>query len=233
MRGRSSVARAPSPAKSRDHGGDRAAGTGRRTGGVTTDSRKRRFPSDASITDHQRRVIAQLNGRSQVDAFEAAKAIWQDHDASLERPLLQTLGNGRSPFNRAAAAYAMQMITTPKTIRALERTVENKSETPRVRGEAAEALTHAHRKKTHNVLLRGLGDRSKDVRYWSAFALGEMAERRALIALRRLVVTDKRIIKGFWSVAKEASDAIEKIETENIAHRRKNGCVFCLRGLRH
>jgi HEAT repeat protein len=175
-------------------------------------------------------TISRLNGRSQIDAFEAAKAIWDDSDLRLERPLILTLKKGRTPFNRAAAAFAMQMVATPRTIRALESVVADKSESPRVRGEAAEALAHRHRRKSHDVLLKGLSDSSKDVRFWCAFALGEMAEKRAIPFLKGLVATDKRIVKGFHSVAKEASDAIENIEIGNVTHRRKGGCLFCVRG---
>ena len=107
--------------------------------------------------------------------------------------------------------------------------MEDKSEHPRVRSEAAEALAHGHRKNSHNVLLKGLGDPSKDVRFWCAFALGEMAEHRAITPLKRLVATDKRVVKGFHSIAKEAADAIENIQSEKKEHRRKGGCVFCLR----
>jgi HEAT repeat protein len=182
------------------------------------------------MTNEQRqRIGSRLNGQNQGDAFEAAKAVWEDSDERLERALILTLKNGRRPFNRAAAAFAMQMVSTPKTMRALEGVVKNKSERPRVRGEAAEALAHRHRKKSHDVLLAELGDSSKDVRFWCAFSLGEMAEKRAIPSLKRLVATDKRIVKGFHSVAKEAADAIENIQTEKVAHRRKKGCVFCVR----
>jgi len=60
-------------------------------------------------------------------------------------------------------------------------------------------------------------------------ALGEMAAMRAALGLERLVDTDKRIIKGFHSVAREAADATENIQTEKVAHMRKNGCVFYVR----
>jgi hypothetical protein len=47
------------------------------------------------MTDEQRqRIVSQLNGRSQVDAFEAAKAVWEDSDERLERPLILTLKKG-------------------------------------------------------------------------------------------------------------------------------------------
>jgi HEAT repeat protein len=166
-----------------------------------------------------------------VDAFEAAKAVWEDADKRLEHSLILTLKHGRRAFNRAAAAYTMQILSTPTTIRALESVVKNKSESPRVRGEAAEALAHCHRTKSHDLLLAGLNDSSKDVRFWCAFSLGEMAERRAVPSLKRLAATDRRIVKGFHSVAKEATDAIENIQKGNVGHRRKRGCIFCVRRL--
>jgi HEAT repeat protein len=120
-----------------------------------------------------------------MEAFEAAKAIWEDSDPDLEPFLILTLKKGRRPFNRAAAAYAMQMLKTRRTIRALEETTINKSEHPRVRGEAAEARAHGHRRKSHEVLLKSLRDPSKDVRFWCAFALGEMADKRTIPTLKR------------------------------------------------
>jgi HEAT repeat protein len=161
------------------------------------------------------RIVSRLNGSNRADAFEAAKAIWEDTgrrvksfggpaDKRLERPLIATLKKGRRAFNRAAAAFAMQMVSTPTTVRALESVVKKKSESPRVRGEAAEALVHCHRRKSHDVLVAGLNDSSKDVRFWCAFSLGEMAETRALPSLKRLAATDdgepSRLPAGFCSV---------------------------------
>jgi len=186
--------------------------------------------SGGQMTREQRqRIVVRLNGRNQIDAFEAAKAIWRNSDPSLERSLISILRNGRRPFNRAAAAYAMQMVTTLRTIRALERVVEKRSEHPKVRGYAVESLAHGHRKETHGLLLKALGDPSKVVRFWCAFALGQMAELRAVPRLERLAATDKRLVRGSHSVAEEAADAIKNIKTENPFHRRRSGCVFCIR----
>jgi HEAT repeat protein len=191
------------------------------------------------MTDEQRRrIVSRLNGRRQVAAFEAAKAAWDDaanavsageaKDKQLERSLILTLTNGRRPFNRAAAAYAMQLLSSPRAMRALETVVKNKSEHPRVRGEAAEALAHRHRRKSHNVLLTALGDSSKEVRFWCAFALGEMAEKRAVAPLKSLAGTDNRVVRGWHSVAKEAADALKNIAAARKDWRRGR-CVFCVR----
>jgi HEAT repeat protein len=99
-----------------------------------------------------------------------------------------------------------------------------------VRGEAAEALAHGHRKKSHEILMKGLRDPSKDVRFWCAFSLGEMAEERAIPTLKRLIATDRRVVKGFHSVGKEAEDALKNIQSEKASPRRKVGCVFCISG---
>src|SRR6185312_16894568 len=108
----------------------------------------------AMTENDKRQVLAGLNGRTQMMAFEAATAIWRDPDPSLERPLISILTHGRRPLNRAAAAFAMQILKTQRGVKALERSVKNRSEHPRVRGEAAEALAHGHRKMSHDVLLK-------------------------------------------------------------------------------
>ena len=174
------------------------------------------------MTVEQRKsVIKQLNGRTQMLAFEAAKAVWNDPDVELERPLIDTLKNGKRVFNRTAAAFAMQMLLTIRTVSALERTLSNKSEHARVRAEAAESLAHNHGKRSHRILMENLDDSSKDVRFWCAFSLGQMGERRAIAALRRIAATDQRRLKGFHSVAKEAENSIEEIL------KRSERCLFC------
>lgn len=174
-----------------------------------------------------RKTVSGLNGRTKTQAYEAAQSVWTDPDQQLEQGLIRILKKGRKPFNRAAAAYAMQMIGSPQTISALERTLNSSRESARVRVEAAEALAHRHLRRTHKVLLKNLRDSNKDIRFWCAFALGEMAEKKAIPVLKQYAATDKRMVKGFWSVAQEAADAVRKIH-ENKQHRRRGGCIFCV-----
>jgi HEAT repeat protein len=180
--------------------------------------------------DKTETIIAELNGRTQMEAFEAAKVIERGSDVTLEPSLIATLQHGRRSLNRTAAAYALQRVRTIRTIKALERALADKSEYPRVRGQAAESLIHNHRTLSHDVLLKELGDASREVRFWCAFALGQMAERRAIPALEQLAATDKRVVRGFWSVAKEAADALKNIRNTNRYVHRKSGCAFCVGG---
>jgi len=151
------------------------------------------------------------------------RRFWDDSDPAFELDLIMTLKEGRCPFNRAVAAYAMQMLKTRRTIRALEETAMNKSEHSRVSGEAAEALARGHRRKSHEILLKGLKDPSKDVRFWCAIALGEMTEKRAIPTLEHLLATDGRIVTGFHSVAREAEDATQKHSEQESFSQKKVG----------
>lgn len=168
-------------------------------------------------------IIARLNGRSRLDAFEAAKQVWNIDGNAVAKQLIEVLRSGRRPFNRSAAAYAMQAVSTPSVIAALERTLRTREEASDVRGHAAETLAQHHRKSTHRLMQQQLQASSKDVRFWCAFALGQMQEARAVPALRMLL-EDKREVRGFHSVAKEAADAVHLIELRSSRRR----CPYCV-----
>lgn len=175
-----------------------------------------------------RTALERLNGKTSIDAYEAAKEIWQKDDPDNLRSVLNVLHHGKRVLNRAAAAYALNLTHGNAAIPALEKSLANKREHPKVRGQAAESLAHNHREKTHQLLRRSLDDPSKYVRFWCAYALSEMADERALDRLRKLVKSDYRVVRGFWSVSKQANAAIRKIRKEMRSRRRnRRGCLSC------
>jgi HEAT repeat protein len=158
-------------------------------------------------------VIACMKGDSDVAAFEAAKRVRRQPDSRLLRPLIHLLERGRTSVNRAAAAYALSDLSSDEAIVALERTVADKSEDPKVRGFAAEALAHHHRRESHRVLLRNVTDPCEEVRFWCAFALGEMTKVDALRLLRSLSRKERRIVgRGSRFLAEEPVGAIGSIQ---------------------
>jgi HEAT repeat protein len=178
----------------------------------------------SDLSNAQERIISRLSGANRLEAFEAAKQVCNGDSNALAKHLIEILRSGRRAFNRSAAAYAMQGVRTPLVIAPLERTVRNPEEASDVRGHAAETLARYHRRATHRLIQRQLQDTSKDVRFWCAFALGQMQEAAAIPSLR-LLLKDKRVIRGFHSIAKEAADAIALVEQRTPRSR----CTYCIR----
>ncbi len=177
------------------------------------------------MTPEQRKsVVSQLGGRSRSLANEAAHEIFADPDQALVQPVIAILKQGRRVFNRGEAAYALGVLQGDKRTLALERTLNDKDENIRVRSFAAESLVLGHREETHSVLLRNLQGPSKEIRFWCAYALGEIGEKKALSTLKWLAEKDHRVVKGWWAVSKEAQDAIRAIKKN-----RKRQCIFCVR----
>ncbi len=167
-------------------------------------------------------VVRRLNGSPRLDVHAAARAVWKDPDPALVHPLIRILRTGRRVYNRVEAAYALGVLHGSARTMALERSLSNKSESPQVRAFAAEALVTGHRSTSHRVLLRTLKDSSAEVRFWCAYALGELGDRKALPTLRWLAENDDRFVKGWWSVSKEAREAIE-----NIERGKRRRCIDC------
>jgi HEAT repeat protein len=176
-----------------------------------------------------RNAVDRLNGRSSVDAFGGAQELFEKDDLDSLRSVINTLRRGKRVLNRTAAAYAMNLMHAKPAILALEKSVGNQREHPRVRGQAAESLAHNHRENSHRLILKNLMDPSKEVRFWCAYALAEMGDGDAVVNLRKLARKDRRIVRGFWSVSREARAAIRKIQDEMRDRRKRHSrrCLYC------
>ena len=126
----------------------------------------------------------------------------------------------RQPLRREAGAYALGYIDSgaaePAVISALVGVLDS-ADLPRVRAQAAEGLTQRLRfqrgqlrARAERVLIEHLADEDSDVRFWCAYATGELRTRAAVPALRRLV-RDRTVVPGWWSVGMEARDALKVI----------------------
>ena len=125
-------------------------------------------------------------------------------------PLIAILAEG-TVEQRKMAAWALGMgVASGRVRRALESVVAATAEHPDVRAHAAEGLGNLGRKSSVDVLLATLSDPEPAVRFWSAYALGEIGDRRAVKGLRHLL-TDESEVRGLGSVAAEARSAMERI----------------------
>ncbi len=165
------------------------------------------------LTPAEKKALLEgLNSRSAFKANEAAQDIIRSSDPRLLPGIIRTLRSGRRLHNRIEAAYALRTMDGVQGTATLERIVSNRAENPHLRAFAAEGLAGRHRARSHTTLLRNITDGSREVRFWCAFALGQMRERKALPFLRALADKDHRILRGWWEVSKEARDAIRNIE---------------------
>lgn len=159
------------------------------------------------------------------DARRQLIAVLDDPDPSLRGEALRSLGvlgDGRTITrlikvarthpnrdDRYHAAYSLGLFDTVRATAALREVVRDRNEHGEVRGRAAEALVYE--RSAIPDLMAGLRDVAPEVRFWSAYALGEGRVKRALPALRRLT-KDRSRVRGWWSIAREARWAIATIE---------------------
>jgi HEAT repeat protein len=169
-----------------------------------------------------RRLLRTLS-RSESDAaiVQAAQALTQIPGRHVKRGLERLLVSHDSPRVRAQAAWALGFHPRgAEAVDALLSTLADAHEETEIRAHAAEALGHmADRLGDREAdvlaaLLRSLTDASAYVRFWSAFALGNLGDERAIPALERLAARDTQSVPGWWSIRKEALDSIEQIRLQ-------------------
>lgn len=115
---------------------------------------------------------------------------------------------------RIAAAYALGLLGDPRATGPLLAKLADTSEDPRVRGHAAEAFTWHRERRAVQPLMAVLSDPSVEVRFWAAFALGELGDPAALSELERLAQADTHTLPGWGPVKDEAAAAIGKIRAQ-------------------
>jgi HEAT repeat protein len=127
-------------------------------------------------------------------------------------PLVGLLLDGAEhEWVRRLAAQALGRLEDPHGREVLLRVVKDPGQPPGVRGDAAEALTNFQDARAVPTLLAQLGDPSPEVRFWAVFALGVLGGPEVVPELERVAATDDGVAPGWWSVRKEALDAIRNI----------------------
>lgn len=168
------------------------------------------------------------------DVWEQAKAL---ENAGRLRgktidDLLATARRGQLP-GAQAAVHALGFGRVPskrlaEVVSALIHLLDDVDLPVDVRAQAAEALgdqlqmtkRSALQRVAVTHLIRQLDDRAPELRFWSAFSLGKLGAKRARKPLRQLLA-DESIAEGFWTVSKEASDALDRIDGRWTDHDRR------------
>jgi HEAT repeat protein len=190
---------------------------------------------DEAETSDVREVAAWVLGRvgDRRDSATLARSVGDLQPSAVRRAAVQALGLLSSPAAsdalisrldedpehevRAAAAAALGTLASPKGADALCRRLADPSEDDEVRGFAAEALGHVlayepRSGKPLKVLRAALTDPSPNVRFWTAFALGEAGDISDVARLQQLEADGAEVFGGA-TVADEARESIEQIRT--------------------
>jgi len=156
-------------------------------------------------------LLRAFNDKNAKLTWEAAKSLSLIQSKKAVRPLISALRESRDVEKCAAAVYALGHLRDNRTVQPLVNTLNNKDEQARVRGYAAEALAYLKEGQTVDSLIVALKDPAVEVRFWSAFALGQLGDRKAIVELQRVAATDKDTLPKWGEISKEAADAIERI----------------------
>jgi HEAT repeat protein len=183
-----------------------------------------------SIFDAKRRLAALAAAEGDDEIATAAQALADTPGRRVRQGLERLLATHERPEVRAKAAWALGFHRQgPQAARSLLSTLGDLEEDADVRAHAAEALGHLadrlgeHERDVLAALLHGLRDSSPEVRFWSAFALGNLGDEAAIPALELLAARDEESVPGWWSIRKEANDSIKQILLAKRNRARRAG----------
>jgi HEAT repeat protein len=127
-------------------------------------------------------------------------------------PLLALLATEANTDVGRAIIYALGLIGDRRALAPLVDVLRDRDRPALLRAMAAEALADLRDPTAVDPLIAALSDELAEVRFFAAFALGEIGDTRALPALQeRIDRDDANVVPGYSSVRDEAARAREKI----------------------
>ena len=200
----------------------------------------RSLPRDALITavrllphlDKQRAgstLVSVLRwSRVPLVQLETAKTLATLDRRTTAELLISCLPREKSANVRYWMAYTIGCLGDPVACELLLGMLEDNREQVKVRSQAAEALgyillkigkkTNLYRRSL-KTLIGMLGDSHAEIRFWTAFALGNIKAKSAVKRLDGLAKCDRAMCPGFWRVSVEAADAIRVIKGQEWPDR--------------
>lgn len=148
---------------------------------------------------------------------EAARSLGALDSSQAVPWLITVLQTDGDADTRKAAAFALGLLGDPRAIDPLLAKLAETTEEPRVRGSVAEAFSWYKDRRAVPHLIAVLSDSSVEVRFWAAFALGELKDPAALTGLEQLAQSDNATLPGWGSVKNEAAAAIQRIRANNTS----------------
>jgi HEAT repeat protein len=142
---------------------------------------------------------------------EAALALGTLTDERAVPALIDRLHHDPDVHVRAMAAHGLGLAGDARAVKPLLTVLQDKDEHSTVRAMAAETLAALQASEAVSPLVSALRDDAIEVRFWAAFALGELGGPDVIPHLAELAERDPGILTGWWSVRQEALGAVEQI----------------------
>ncbi len=189
------------------------------------------MPDDSDVD------LADASNSDAIESWESAKNLVSGPQlrGSQVDELLVRASDRTNDLSAATAIYALGGSTVSKRrlhelIARLLDIVDDATRLPSIRGHAAEgvgnllAYTKRATLRRHATLrlVEHLTDDAPEVRFWTAFSLGQLRARYARSALAALVGDDE-VLPGWWSVGEEAADALDTIAGREPPSRAMQG----------
>jgi HEAT repeat protein len=142
--------------------------------------------------------------------WEAARALAWLHASQATPTLLGLLNHGR-PAEQSAAAWVLGWLGAAAAIPSLCAAARKTILPTDVRAHATEALGVMRAQEAVRDLIPLLSDESPELRFWAAYALGEIGDPHSIPALKRIAADDTSVLPHGRSVRQEALDALNSI----------------------
>ena len=131
--------------------------------------------------------------------------------------LIALLQASPNQLARQFAAYSLGFRHDLRAKTALIAALRDPTNSLEVRCYILEALGHLldhtqGQNDAREAVRETLREEPAEIRFWSAFALANFGTVADIPRLRALAENDRRVVEGWWSVSKEAADAIEHLE---------------------
>lgn len=163
---------------------------------------------DASASAGLVRALANADDDGLV--WEASKALAR-LQAEQAKPTLLRLLDDQNFAKQAAAAWVLGWLRAGDAAPSLQATAENVQRPTDVRSHAIEALGVMKARQSVQSLIRLLSDELPEVRYWAAYALGQIGDPESVHELERIASTDDGMLPDGRLVRDEAIDALSRL----------------------
>lgn len=172
-------------------------------------------------------ALKQMKIGGKVELWEATKTVVKQHDLSVVPQLLELMNTSEEIERRVAAASSLGSLRSLAALKPLILILDNRSEPPILRDQAAESLGYLADRRAREVLISNLFDESTDVSFSCAFALRTVGKLNDIPQLEKLARNLSLTNSYGVPLAQEAREAILQIRNA-ASHRRadpKKGAI--------